>query len=92
MKTACVELGRVLATPDSLKALEESGEDRLVYLDRHQSGDWGHLNEADKQRNDRAVVEGGRIMSQYELTTGDWIWVLTNSDRSETTLLIPGQF
>ena len=90
MKTACVELGRVLATPESIEALKRAGEDGHEYLDRHQNGDWGHLNDLDRQRNEQAVVDGGRILSQYELRNGDWIWVLT--EQSETTFLVPGQF
>ena len=85
-------LGQVLATPGALETLEEAGKDPQEFLMRHQSGDWGDLSEEDKQENELSVKEGYRILSAYVLESGQKVWVITEADRSATTLLRPSEY
>jgi len=79
-------LGQVVATPGALEALRETGQLPFVFLHRHQTGDWGDLCEEDKAENELSVAQGYRILSAYTLTTGVKIWLITEYDRSVTTL------
>ena len=89
--TAPFPLGRILATPGALKALREAGEDPLRYLSRHASGEWGDLDAHDVRENGRALKNGRRILSSY--TIGErHVWVITEADRSATTLLLPEEY
>jgi hypothetical protein len=56
-------LGKVVATPGALKVLTEAGEDPLLYLALHASGDWGDLDEDDRRENERSVKHGWRVLS-----------------------------
>ncbi len=86
-------LGRVLATPGALEVLEEAGVDALGLLRRHQTGDWGEVPACDARENERSVKHGWRILSSY-LVGGDGakVWVLTEADRSATTILRPEDY
>ena len=85
-------LGQTVATPGALKALTEAGQSPYSLLVRHQSGDWGDLNEEDKAENEISLTEGFRLLSAYHLPTGVKIWVITERDRSVTTLLLPDEY
>jgi hypothetical protein len=85
-------LGRLVATPGALAALEENDQGCTEYLDRHVGGDWGSLCEEDKQANDEAVADDLRILSAYRLNDGTKIWVITECDRSATTVLLPEEY
>ena len=85
-------LGHVVATPGALKTLQEAGVTPLDLLGRHARGDWGDMTPDDLQTNDQALVEGSRIFSAYEIPGGERIWVITESDRSSTCLLLPGEY
>jgi hypothetical protein len=85
-------LGQVVATPGALEALEAAEQDPFTLVSRHQSGDWGELVEADKQENEYSVQHGFRILSRYRLATGAIVWVITEWDRSATTLLLPNEY
>jgi hypothetical protein len=82
-------LGQIVATPGALKSLEDAGQDPLDLLARHVSGDWGELPEEDRQENELSVEQGFRILSAYALDTGERVWIITERDRSVTTLLLP---
>ena len=60
-------------------------------LERHASRDWGDLDAEDKRANDAAVKHGGRVLSAYTLR-GDKIWIITEADRSVTTILTPDEY
>jgi hypothetical protein len=60
-------------------------------LERHANQDWGDLCSEDKKANDDAVRHGGRVLSSYELR-GDKLWIITEADRSVTTLLTPEEY
>ena len=84
-------LGRVVATPGALKLLLEAGKDPFDFLARHSSGDWGELCAFDRRQNEIALREELRIFSSYETTAGK-VWVITEADRSVTTILLPEEY
>ena len=68
-------------------------EDLFECVKKHSVGDWGNLCEEDKQLNDSAVVDGGRILSAYEIGENKVkIWIITEADRSYTTILLPEEY
>jgi hypothetical protein len=85
-------LGRIVATPGALKALEEANQKPFEFIQRHQSGDWGELCEEDKSENEFSVHNGFRILSAYRTRNNVKIWLITESDRSCTTLLRPHEY
>ena len=85
-------LGKVLGTPGVLHKMLESGTDAFGFLERHGRGDWGDMTQEDRNANDTALVEGGRLFSAYELPDGGKVWVITEADRSSTTLLLPEEY
>jgi hypothetical protein len=86
------ELGQVVATPGALSALEQSGEQPGEFLSRHASGDWGNVGEEDSKENEFSLEQGFRLLSSYKLRSGTVIWVITEADRSSTTLLLPDEY
>jgi len=85
-------LGRIVATPGALEALQESDEEASFFIDRHASGDWGVVSVDDKLRNEEALREGSRIFSAYTLLNDVRIWIITEADRSVTTILLPDEY
>ena len=84
--------GRLVATPGALAAFEAAGEEPWDYLLRHLAGDWGELDEEDKQENEYALRNSLRVLSAYPLKTGQRVWVITEADRSVTTFLLPSEY
>jgi hypothetical protein len=85
-------LGQVVATPGALKALEESGQIPEEFLSRHISGDWGNLCEEDSQQNELSLQHGCRLFSAYTTKSSQKLWIITEWDRSATTLLLPCEY
>jgi hypothetical protein len=85
-------LGQVVATPGALEALSQAEQNPIEFLTRHVCGDWGELEEEDKQENELSVEEGFRILSAYTLSDDTRIWIITEADRSATTLLLPSEY
>jgi hypothetical protein len=83
-------LGQSVATPNALAHLTQA--DISAALARHAVGDWGDLCAEDKQVNDQAVVEGSRILSAYQAANGTKFWIITEADRSVTTVLLPEDY
>lgn len=81
-------LGQVVATPGATQALQDAGQCPDTFLARHAYGDWGELCEDDRQENARALRDGGRLMSAYTLSNRQKLWIITEADRSVTTLLL----
>jgi hypothetical protein len=81
-----------MATPGALAALEESGESPSFFLSRHARGDWGEVDAEDKEANDLALEEGSRLLSAYTTANGTKLWVITEADRSATTVLLPAEY
>jgi hypothetical protein len=84
--------GSVVATPGALEAIRASGEEPLPFLQRHLAGDWGDVDEHDRRENELSLVHGFRLLSAYTLNSGTKIWIITESDRSATTLLLPEEY
>ena len=61
-------------------------------LARHVVGDWGDLEDEDKQENELSVEQGFRILSAYNLDDNTKIWIITERDRSATTILLPSEY
>jgi hypothetical protein len=89
--TAPLPLGRVMATPGALKLLTEAGAHPFELLARHATGDWGALCAFDRRQNQIALREGYRVLSSYETPAG-MVWVITEADRSITTILLPEEY
>ncbi len=85
-------IGRMLATPGALTAFAGTHEDPLEFLERHVSGDWGDLDDFDKAENERSLADGCRILSSYHLADSTKIWIITEADRSATTILLPAEY
>lgn len=83
---------RILATPGALAAIANAGTTALPYLSRFARGDWGDVDPEDAAANDRARVEGSRILAAYRLPDGTRIWIIAEADRSATTVLLPDEY
>jgi hypothetical protein len=84
--------GSVVATPSVLEAFRASGDDLLAYLIRHIAGDWGDVDEHDRRENEFSLQHGWPPMSSYTLSTGVKFWIITEADRSVTTVLLPDEY
>ena len=89
---ALFPLGQVVATPDALEALEHAAINAADLIRRHQSGDWGNVPPTDAEENMRSVENGWRILSSYAISDDQTIWIITEADRSVTTLLLPEEY
>ena len=85
-------LGMVAATQGPLQALKRAGESGVDFISRHASGDWGDLDDDDKASNDYDLRHGGRLLSAYYLKDQTKIWIITEYDRSATTILLPSEY
>jgi hypothetical protein len=85
-------LGRVVATPGAVSALEEARDTALAYLRRHESGDWGDVPPEDREENEFSIKNGFRLLSSYKLMDETKIWIITEADRSMTTILLPEEY
>jgi hypothetical protein len=85
-------LGHTVATPGALEALSDAGQDAAQFLRRHRSGDWGDLGEQGKRENEFSVDRELRVFSDYHLKDETKIWVITEADRSATTVLLPSEY
>ena len=83
-------LGRIVATPHALEVIPN--EDILTGISRHQAGDWGEVSQEDLIANDQALMNGARLLSVYRSVTGVKYWILTEADRSSTTVLLPEDY
>lgn len=86
------DLGHVVGTPGAVVALIESNTDASELVMRHALGFWGDLDLEDRLANERALDHGGRIFSAYTLPGDKRVWVITEADRSVTTLLLPEEY
>ena len=90
-KTISFPLGQIVATPGALELLDRAAVNAAELILRHQSGDWGNVPPEDAEENDRSVINGNRILSSYPVGE-DRIWIITEADRSSTTLLLPDEY
>lgn len=88
--TVSFSLGQLVMTTNALHTLQE--EDVRSAIGRHARGDWGDLELEDKTANDNALAHGGRLFSAYHDATGVKFYVITEWDRSLTTVLLPEDY
>jgi hypothetical protein len=86
------ELGNTSITLGANALLDEFQISPLTLLDRHVSGDWGDLDSEDKARNERALLDGDRLFSSYKVSEHAKVYVITEWDRSQTTILLPSEY
>lgn len=90
--------GQLLITPGAMAALQEAGQEPLMFIGRHLTGDWGDVCAEDKQANDRATAHEDdperreRVLSAYVTEKGSRLWIITEWDRSATTILLPSEY
>jgi hypothetical protein len=88
---AHLPLGRLVATPGALDVARAHGVDVLALVRRHAAGDWGTVPAEDARANERALAAGARVLSAYD-TAGGRLWIITEADRSATTVLLPSEY
>ena len=92
------KLGQVVVTTAALSAIAGAGQMPDEFVLRHVRGDWGDLDEQDRRFNDAAIAHEGdvkrqdRILSAYKTNEGARVWVITEYDRSLTTVLLPEEY
>jgi hypothetical protein len=84
--------GQIVATPGALELLEQSNRTLSEFISRHLRGDWGDLCEDDKVENELSLKHGLRLMSSYVVSEKETLWIITDADRSTTTLLLPSEY
>src|ERR1700730_14278680 len=91
-KPPLFDLGQLVATPGALAALEKTGQSPMEFLSRHVTGDWGDIPEEDCKENQYSLEHGFLLLSRYRTTADQGIWVITEANRSHTTLLLPDEY
>ena len=91
-QTPLFSLGQTVMTIGAREALEDSNELPITFLAKHQSGDWGIVGREDKQENEFSIKNGFRLLSAYMTTNSEKIWIITEADRSVTTILLPEEY
>ena len=84
--------GQVVITPGALDAFITAKEAFDPYLIRHERGDWGDLDADDRRANEHALLHGTRLLSAYTLGDGTKVWIITEADRSSSTILLPSEY
>jgi hypothetical protein len=83
-------LGQIVATPNALNSV--SHHEITAALRRHVRGDWGNLDAEDLHANDQALQSGQRLLSSYLTSQSIKFWIITEHDRSVTTVLLPEDY
>ncbi len=83
-------LGSVVITSTANESLDQQEVQSAIR--RHINGDWGDLDAEDVNANESALKRGGRILSSYKATGGIQFWIITEADRSSTTILLPEDY
>lgn len=92
LKPKAFPLGEIVATRGAIAAMQSAGQSPLEFLARHLRGDWGDVSGDDWTLNDEALESGDRILSAYRTAKGERLWIITESDRSATTFLLPDEY
>lgn len=91
-KPGTFELGQVVMTPGTSETLLTAQQAPPEFLLRHKHGDWGDLCAEDARENARSLRLGNRLLSSYQTRTEEKLWIITEWDRSATTLLLPEEY
>ena len=89
---ALFDLGQIGASPGAVELLEAHEVDPLALLARHVTGDGGDLDPQDRAENELALGRELRIFSVYKVAAGATVWIITEADRSSTTILRPSDY
>ena len=85
-------LGNTYLTPGVQDLMARGTVNPLALLSRHARCDWGEMSPEDRRANNRALTDGTRLFSAYQVTPDVRVWVITEADRSATTLLLPSEY
>src|SRR5437016_14440515 len=85
-------LGQTFITPGAEEALIIAGQTAIEFLRRHMSEDFGELSAEDVTENELSLREGFRVLSTYRTAKGQKLWIITEADRSSTTILLPSEY
>lgn len=85
-------LGQVVATPGALDLLDKVSVSPGSLIERHRRGDWGDVPADDAKANVDALSSGARLLSSYRIAGNETIWIITEADRSATTVLLPAEY
>lgn len=85
-------LGNLYLTPGAQAAIEEADQTFFTFVNRHQAGDWGDVPPEDAKENEFSVENDLRILSSYRTNRNEKLWVITEADRSATTVLLPSEY
>lgn len=85
-------LGQTVMTIGAREALKEANQLPIEFLKRHVSGDWGEVCKDDWEENELSLVEGFRLLSAYKTSQDVKIWIITEANRSYTTILLPSEY
>lgn len=91
MPHALFPLGKLYSTPGALATCESCSMSPAVLLRRHVTGDWSDMSRADQAANWRAITEGSRVFAAYQLGAHR-LFVITEADRSSTTILLAEEY
>ncbi len=86
------KLGRCVATPGAVSALARNRQNHSYLLMMHEQALWIHMDDAGVARNVQAIEAGGAVHGVFNLRDGQVLWVITDADRSATTLLLPEEY
>ena len=86
------ETGQICSTPGALGAMMDAIQSPMEFVARHMNGDWGEVCAEDQQANEEALDSNLRLLSAYRTTAGVKLWVITEADRSVTTILLPEEY
>lgn len=89
-RLARFDSGQIVSTPGALAVV--SSNEMAQAIARHLNGDWGDLDHEDIAANNKALLQGGRLVSAYSTTDHIRFWVITECDRSATTILLPSEY
>jgi hypothetical protein len=85
-------LGQLVATQGAVEAFTRNKQEPTEFLRRHWRGDWGELDAEDIAENEFSLANGFRLLSRYALVDGTAIYIITEADRSATTILLPEEY
>lgn len=83
-------LGQIVMTANAADQLDSQAVNEALI--RHASGDWGEVDEHDRKENELSLREGYRLLSVYRSASGLKFWIITEADRSVTTVLMPEDY
>ena len=84
-------LGELVCTPEAENVIADSGQLPTDFLLRHMQCDWGNVSDEEWTLNNQGLEAGGRLQSIYKTLSGELIWIITEADRSKTTVSLPNE-